>query len=420
MLSPTQKSTDRPAAQGLDLTFADGGIAYRFSAGSDPLQIIARRADGKMLLAGKVYWRDHLDFQLVQLLEDGDKDPDFANEGILKGGFKDGAQASLHGAQLYEDGKILVIGAHYGDIRYLAFARFLEDGTRDSSFGDDGLVLHPESSHPSGFAKPSSSQSQPTSNTAIGPNGEIIMASWTEISRYDQKGEPDLSFNGTGHVSVEFVINAVGVSDNGRITVVGSSSLGSNPLNEGVIARFNADGTQDESFGIGGITRVRVDDAATAFSGLLLRVDGSSFVTGSLDRTPNDVWGTDRRGVVTAFNGNGRPNLVFNSGRPVVSELSSGEANSWSDISGDPTHGIVVVGLSGLRSRERTLIARYDITGNPDSTFGIAGFLQTRLGADHEYWTSVVVQPDHKIIASGDCRYHFDRATIARFLATNG
>ncbi|MDF9879720.1 hypothetical protein OKW12_000888 [Pseudomonas silensiensis] len=64
------------------------------------------------------------------------------------------------------------------------------------------------------------------------------------------------------------------------------------------------------------------------------------------------------------------------------------------------------------------MIARYEATGKLDITFGDEGFLNTRFGKDYEFWKSVVVQPDQKIIASGDCRYFFDRATVARFLAT--
>lgn len=417
---PKKKSAAAPDEQWLDPSFGQAGVAYQFSAGSDPLQIVSRRPDEKLLLAGGVYWEGHQDFQLVQLLEDGSRDPDFADDGILKGGFKVGSRASLHGAQLYKDGKILVIGTHRDDIEYLAFARFLENGKPDYTFGDGGLVLNPYPTHLSNLAvstRPHRSMTQPTSNTAIGPNGEIIMAGWMSIFRYDPDGKLDLSFNGSGSINVDFVIHAVGASADGAITVVGSSSVGFSPQNEGIVARFKADGTPDNSFGTSGITRIRIDEADTVFSGLLLREDGSTFVTGSLDRTPNDVWGNGRRGVLAAFNGNGWPNLVFNGGKAVVSELPSSAANAWSDIGGDPAHGIVVVGLSGARSRESTLIARYEATGKLDITFGDEGFLNTRFGKDYEFWKSVVVQPDQKIIASGDCRYFFDRATVARFLA---
>lgn len=100
MLSPQKKSAAAPDEQWLDPFFGEAGVAYQFSAGSDPLQIVSRRPDEKLLLAGGVYWEGHQDFQLVQLLEDGSRDPDFADDGILKGGFKVGSRASLHGAQL--------------------------------------------------------------------------------------------------------------------------------------------------------------------------------------------------------------------------------------------------------------------------------------------------------------------------------
>jgi len=405
--------------QGFDPTFGEDGVAYDFSLpGSNTLDIVARLDEGKILMWGSVRWEDRLDFQLVQLLENGTLDTGFANNGIFTGGFKDGAPAFPSGAQRNDDGSIILIGTHYGtDAQNQAILRLLSDGTRDQTFGDDGVVIVPPIANPnvlSLIAMSANTSNSPLSNVAIGPDGAIVFTSWTLIQKFSHDGSPDLSFNGSGSLNTNYRIAAVAVSNDGKITIAGSTFD-----YEGLIARYHPNGTPDQGFGQNGEIRIRVDGVYTGFSSMMLNPDGSVIVAGSRDLNSNDVWGRERRGVIAFYNANGSPNLVFNGGKPVVSEAPTGEANAWSAIGGNTISGIVVAGLLGLRSYESSLVARYDVTGKPDTTFGTAGFQETNIGYDRELWESVVVQPDNKIIASGNCRYQFNTATVVRYLATN-
>lgn len=418
-MTPLENNSDDPVNNqgGLDPEFGMGGVVGDISPGDANMQIVSLRPDGKILLVSSVHWEGRTDFQLVQLLDSGALDSNFGENGILTGGFKDGAEAFPYGAKVYPDGKILLVGTHYGEKEYLAFARFLENGAPDTTFGDNGLVLQPRNIHldsQNRSATSNSSTDSPSTTLAIGPNGEIVMASQSSIRRYDQNGKPDPSFNGTGNLIVDFIIYAVAVSRNGSITVIGSSQQG------GVIARYKTGGAPDETFGIDGRSEMRVEGAATLFQGLLLREDGSAFVTGKLDHDPNDIWGRARRGIITAFNGNGQPNLVFNGGRPVVTELPSTAANAWWSIGDAPAHGIVVAGLTGEYTKEIGLVARYDYTGQPDPTLGNGGFLTTNVGlGELEWWESVAVQPDYKILVAGIRHKFRSTGCVARILASN-
>ncbi|RON45574.1 hypothetical protein [Pseudomonas frederiksbergensis] len=400
------------AVEGIDPTFADKGVAHDFPLGTVLIKIVGRRPDGRILLVTSRNYQQRLDFQVIQLMEDGSFDLSFAQDGILSGGFKDGAQAYTYGAQLFPDGRILLIGTHYGDIEYLAFGRYLADGTPDATFGDNGVVLRPRSSV-SGHHLPALSHlvDTPRTNTAIGPNDEIIMASGSGISRYDRHGEVDLSFNGTGNVTPSFNITDIGIARNGSMTLVGHNTYG-----EAVMARYRANGSLEESFGNHGEIKVRVNDTDSRFTSLLLRDDGSLFAAGVMDDVFGDIWGERRRGFLTAYNANGQPNLVFGGGRPVISLIPSKQPNVWNDIGGSPEDGIVVVGYAGRIGSEETLIGRYRATGEVDLSFGTHGFLQTDIGFQRELWESVVVQPDRKIIACGDV-FVWVRGCLARFLA---
>jgi hypothetical protein len=163
----------------------------------------------------------------------------------------------------------------------------------------------------------------------------------------------------------------------------------------GVIARYSLNGNPDPNFGENGRVRFRVNDELTAFTGLLLRDDNSVFVTGLKGETEN-------RGILAAFNRNGQPNLVFNGGKPVVSEHPSKHTFLWSGIAMDGANGLIVTGTIGPEDDERTLIARYKMTGEIDVSFGKEGFLETRIGEGNENAFSLLVQPDGKPIVSID------------------
>ena len=404
-----------PIKQGFDPDFANRGMFYEFSPGSLPMQILGVRDDGRILLAGSARGIPTepalVQFQLVQLLENGAPDPKFGTNGIVTGGFKKNIHAETYGANLLDNGKILLIGMHYGQLAQLAFARFLANGSLDKTFGNGGIYIPPL---PSGAEPPQppaireNERNALSLATAIGPNGEIITAAGNKVRRYLSDGNEDFEFG------VQFLnTHAVGVSASGSITVAGI-----NRARKGTIARFNADGTPDLGFGDKGYSTITIGEgssAATLVYSLLLRDDGSLFVAGLADTDIFDTTGSKQRGMLAAFNSNGTPNLAFNAGKPVVTELPSGQACRWRAISGAPEDRLVVVGSAGLKGHENSLVARYKTNGELDSSFGDNGYRLTDIGSGSEEWLSVQVQPNQKILASGNCTFKTDPATVVRY-----
>ncbi|WP_158248598.1 hypothetical protein [Pseudomonas sp. FW300-N1A1] len=407
-----------PVEQGFDPDFANRGMFYEFAPGSLPMQILGIRDDGKILLAGSAVGVPTepalLQFQLVQLLENGAPDPNFGANGIVTGGFKKNIHAETYGAHLLNDGKTLLIGTHYGHLAQLAFARFLADGSLDNTFGDGGIYIPPlpsASEPPQAPAALENKRNALRLATAIGPNGELVTAIGNKVRRYLSDGSEDFEF------SVRLSnTHAVGVSASGSITVAGI-----NRERKGTIARFNADGTPDLGFGDNGYSIFSIAEggsAATLVYGLLLRDDGSLFVTGLMDTDIFDTTESKRRGILAALDSNGKPNRVFNGGKPVVTELPSGLACRWRAISATPGDHLVVVGSIGLKGSESCLIARYKINGELDSSFGDGGYRVTDIGSGREEWLSVLVQPNQKILVSGDCTFKTDPATVVRYQET--
>jgi uncharacterized delta-60 repeat protein len=217
------------------------------------------------------------------------------------------------------------------------------------------------------------------------------------LFRLDQEGVFDTTFNGKGWLDLALNISSISVAENGMITVAGTME-GSQ---KGMIVRLNVDGTHHQGFGDDGTGTVLFSsNCPSRVRSLMLRADGSFFIAGEVDTAPNDDWGKGRRGMMAAYNPNGKPNIAFNQGTPIVTDLGLTDGCSWFDLSGEPKDGLVVVGGTGQRTREQMLACRYLATGKPDTDFGEGkGYVTQYLGPGMQ-WISVAVQPDKRILLS--------------------
>jgi uncharacterized delta-60 repeat protein len=170
----------------------------------------------------------------------GDFDSSFGGDGVA------GFQSPLLGAAVQPDGK-LVAGGSVGS--ELVVVRFGADGSLDSSFGG-----------PSGFR---SSVGSVARGVAIQPDGKIVVAGTSGSGllalRLNPNGTPDGSFSGDGFAfALSGSQGAQGLAvalQGGKVVVAGSAAIpsGGRAGFPGVaVARFNANGSPDASFGSGG------------------------------------------------------------------------------------------------------------------------------------------------------------------------
>lgn len=301
------------------------------------------------------------------------------------------------------------------------------DGNVDTDFGDNGFVW-----------------TDIVPNTEFGfeaeikaHNGGILAAGRLDLTRYNPDGTRDNSFGSNGIAPAEFFgrntddLYAVEVLSDGRILVAGRASNGANSStnDEFALARLNADGTRDISFGNGGFVVTDFDGWADAAMDILVQQDGSIVLVGiaymvgefgatnaqmALARyTSNGVldtsFGPDASGMVTqdivggadvvnagTVMPDGRILVVGRASRPAVSmpdyALAMFSANGTLDttfgeegilhaadpdderlydVTVDAAGRIVVVGEAAASA----LILRFDSNGNPDASFGSAGRL---------------------------------------------
>ncbi len=200
-------------------------------------------------------------------------------------------------------------------------------GDLDPSFGAGGQVE-------TNFGRtviPSAALLQPDGNTVVAAGfiGTSIAAEAMALVRYLADGSLDLSF-GNGGVS-EFAAftdftnmpNALALQSDGKILVAGETRNAMGGIDEFVLARFNPDGTLDNSFGNAGVVATSFGSIRSSADAILLQPDGQILVSGVLvlggARTP-------LRTVLVRYNPDGSMDTSFGDGGTVV-VIAIGDAN---------------------------------------------------------------------------------------------
>jgi uncharacterized delta-60 repeat protein len=343
----------------LDGAFGDGGIVTTdFAAGSDFAEAVALQPDGKIVVAGSAETVPgnfiSRDFVVARYLVDGTPDSSFGDGGYVTTslGGNDGAGT----VAVQSDGKILAAGGRLGGD--FSLVRYQPDGSLDPTFGTGGTVLTDFGGE------------DYVTSVVLQPDGRILAAgsSWTgggsftfDLARYSNTGILDPSFGAGGKVVTTFgggndAARAVALQPDGRIVAGGRAGSSSISSLDFAVARFEPDGTLDRSFGIGGrITTDFVGDADTV-SDIVVQPDGKIVAAGTrLDQRGEDF-------AMVRYLGTGEPAMT-----PVPS------ISSFAPTSGPPGTAVAIVGsnFAGANS------VRFNGTVQPSYTVDPTGTLIT-------------------------------------------
>ncbi len=271
----------------LDLSFSGDGVtlAVEGSAAS----ALALQPDGKLVVVGFSANNSFSDFVLARFLPDGSLDPAFNGDGNADGVIKtpigtgdDNALAVV----LQPDGKILVAGsATTGTQTDLALARYEVNGALDPTFDQDGKVT---TAIGDGLDQASA--------IVLQPDGRIVLAGVSYnggqsdfvLARYLTNGALDFSFSFDGRVTTPILLGNDGALsatlDGNKIVAAGFAANGAG--NDFAVARYNSDGTLDQTFAGDGTTSIEIgaEDIAVAVTlqGSRILLAGLSF-TGAND-----------------------------------------------------------------------------------------------------------------------------------------
>lgn len=302
-------------------------------------------------------------------------------------------RADLRRLLVQSDGKIVAFGLQDHYLSFPAFARFLPNGALDPSFGSGGRA------QPAFAIEPAKTRFQ---GAALQSDGSILIVghapSALVLAKLRTNGAIETQFGaGSGVVRVALCAAAA------RAYPCEDGGLAVEPLASGkflvvadrgrLLARFDADGSLDQGFGVAGIAVSRAtagwERRGIVYDGnqqvLRVQSDGRILVLHNEGRAESHK--------VERWNADGTPDVTFGSGGTVTIPTvkpspASGPASGRPAAVVPQSNGkILVLGTQDdptadpFRTADATAIevVRLLPNGDPDPSFGSGGFVMTRM-----------------------------------------
>jgi uncharacterized delta-60 repeat protein len=384
----------------------------------DGVFIIAVQPIGKIFLAGTVNTSSgnyiNTDFSLSRYNLDGSLDFNFSDVGMLTtdigSKFNWASQDQASGIALQSDGKILIAGASSGPITGFALSRFNQDGTLDISFSEDGKVVAGNGFYSFGMGK----------SIAIQPDGKILLVGTSgsylphykfALSRFNIDGSLDTTFSEDGNLTTDIGVDvsfgsSVLLQPDGKILIAGTSGL--YPDSDFALARYNADGSLDNSFSDDGMLTTdiyynssdNVNCAALQSNGKIIVAGFNSYqgfvlVRYNTDGSLDSDFGSN--GLVTIAIGNSG-SIIYSIALQADGKILVGGASTDTNYTNKDTY------------RTYFTLVRYNEDGSLDATFSDDGIIKTAIRefdsyygkkASNDYILNIFMMSDGTILASG-------------------
>lgn len=329
----------------------------------------------------------------------GDLDPTFGNGGVTVTDFSQ-TDDYAYALAVQSDGRIVVCGQSgtYPDL-HSALVRYTKAGRLDSTFGTGGkVVVHfdPDSDYLAALA--------------VQSDGKIVGAGASHataflVARFNTDGSVDQTFGDNGSVTTGFgdfiaEANAVVLQGDGKIIVAGVSGAGAySELNDFVLARYNSDGSLDQGFGTGGKLKTHfpgVFNTGSDATSVTLQADGKLLVGGYYKNER-----TPHEFALARYNSNGSLDSTFGSAGKVTTRIGLGDAFSFG-IALQRNGRIVLGGYSYTTADHAFTVAGYTSNGMLDLSFGNGGSTQTDFtGSTDDIGYAMTMQRDGKLVVAG-------------------
>ena len=341
----------------------------------------AIQADGKLLVAGFV--RDTItkaaDCTIVRYNEDGSFDSSFGIAGRVRTNLNNGQYSTEHftSIALQSDGKIIAAATIWTTVNVWdgVVIRYLANGTVDSSFGTNGIVV-------SNF-NPSLTGRQQNLYTDILPDGKILLTGSIIddpnssdflhfFARYLPDGRLDNTFGEHGVVKTGLRVGGKpAIQPDGRIVIMGA---GGSEQTEFLISRYLANGAPDNSFNITGSVLTFIDSLGAYPNVATIQYEGKIIIGGRVMRHSsydNGIYSSDLAFV--RYYKNGRVDSSFGTSGILTTHFY--ETSIPTDIALLEDGRFIVGGSTAgnLVAEGPYLLARYLPNGTLDSSFSEDG-----------------------------------------------
>lgn len=268
---------------------------------------------------------------------------------------------------------------------------FAADGDLDTTFDTDGKVTTDNFGSDSG------------QSIVIQTDGKIVVAGRTSsnsndfmLARYNTDGSLDNTFDTDGIVTTDIgtssndVARDMALQIDGKILVAGFSNVNGN--NDFTVARYNSDGSLDTSFDTDGIVTTDIGSSTNDLAvGVAIQTDGRIVAAG---HSGDDF-------VVVRYNSDGSLDTNFDTDGIVSESFSGSSAENSADVIIQTDGKIVVAGLVLDGADIDFGIMRFDTNGSLDNTFSTDGKVTVDFLGNNDIANDLAIQSDGDIIVVG-------------------
>jgi uncharacterized delta-60 repeat protein len=387
---------------GLDPSFGQGGVVTTSIGPSyDDAYALAVQPDGKAIAAGGSWNGSDYDLAIVRYGSNGSLDPSFGSGGKVTTpvGPKNDVAAAL---VLQPDGKVVAAGySSHGYTSDFMLVRYNANGTLDSGFGSGGKAM----------AALGSGAEDGANALVLQPDGKLVAAggvsngsrSFFALARFNANGSLDTSFGQAGKVTTEIGSSyagamALALQPDGKLVAAGGASNGSH--SDVALARYNANGTLDPGFGSGGTVITAIGPEYDAATALALLPDGKLVVAGQ-------SWnGSIYELVLARYSPTGLLDPSFGSSGKTTTAIAP-DGSAARALAVQPDGKLVAAGYAeNTGSSQQLALARFSPNGTLDPSFGTGGKLMPALNAEFSGANALALQPDGRLVAAGQSNYN--------------
>lgn len=373
----------------------DGFTVFDISSEADFCKGLAIAADNKIIMVGSTGSSSNYKFALARLNPNGTLDNTFSGDGKTTTDIFDKSEAN--DVSLQSDGKIVVVGSaklNVENLDWFAVARYNTDGSLDNTFSADGIAtIYFGMSNDVAYS------------LAIQPDGKIIVAGSSynattgldfAIARFDSDGSLDNSFGAGGKITTDFnsgydQINSITLQPDGKILAAGYSENVAISDYDFAVVRYNANGTLDNTFGTGGKATINVGNSIDDVAKVILLPNGKILLTGKSMESYFNI-------AIVRLNENGSLDNTFSTDGIITHNPTPNHIYALDGAV--QVDGKILISGSSLYYSGRAFIARFNEDGSFDNSFAVSGILETQPSYGG-YFNRVALQSDYKIIVAG-------------------